>query len=407
MKPILVSLVSATLVTLPSLSSGATADWPQWRGPDRDGKSPDTGLLERWPEGGPQRLWQHDGIGKGYSSVAVARGTVYITGVPDDKLVLTALDLDGERKWSVDIDQAWTNNYKGGRATPTIEGGRLYLLSGRGRIGCYDARNGREIWTRQTSEFGGRPGGWGYAESILILGKLAICKPGGEKCVVALDKSTGRTLWTSTGFKAGPEYGSCLPVRVGRAVTIVTGTREGVAGFDARSGRKLWSDDWSAHNTANCPTPVTDGPYVFWANGYGKGGVCIRQKLSGRRLVAERAWTTRDMNCHHGGYVVHEGHIYGNNGGGWACLELATGEVKWEERGVGKGSVCWADGMLYLFSERKGRAALATCSPDGLELRGEVSVDGSGPSWAHPVVVGGRLYLRYDDHLYCFDVKKR
>ena len=145
--------------------------------------------------------------------------------------------------------------------------------------------------------------------------------------------------------------------------------------------------------------------YVFWANGYGKGGICLKLTVRGENVTAEEAWKTSDMVCHHGGYIIQDGYIYGNGGNGWSCIDVKTGETKWRERGVGKGSCCWADDMLYLFSEKDGHAGLATCSPDGLEMRGPFSVEGEGYSWAYPVVIGGRLYLRYDTHLYCFDVR--
>jgi outer membrane protein assembly factor BamB len=230
-------------------------------------------------------------------------------------------------------------------------------------------------------------------------------KPGKAKCIVALDKLTGETVWTSSGFTAGPEYSSCLPFTFQGKSCIATGTRSGIVCVDAGDGSLLWMNRWCANNTANCPDPAYADGHVFWANGYGKGGICMKLKLEGGKVGADQAWTTKDMVCHHGGYIIHEGHIYGNNGGGWACLDLKTGERKWNERGVGKGSLCWADGMLYLFGESGGRAGLATCSPDGFEMKGTFSVEGRGPSWAHPVVIGGRLYLRYDTHLYCFDVK--
>ena len=185
---------------------------------------------------------------------------------------------------------------------------------------------------------------------------------------------------------------------------IATGTRAGLVCVNAQNGALLWANPFAANNVANCPTPAYSDGYVFWANGYGKGGVCMKL---GRGGSASQAWTTPDMVCHHGGYVIHEGYIYGNNGDGWACLDLRTGQKKWGERAVGKGSLCWADGMLYLFSENSGRAALATCSPEGLKITGHVQVRGSGPSWAHPVVIGGRLYLRYDTNLYCFDVRAK
>lgn len=386
-----------------SRTAAAGADWPAFRGVYRDGKSPDTGLLKEWPEGGPPLLWKTDILGEGFSSVSVVGGTVYATGEADDVLTLFAFDEAGTLRWKTPHGPAWTESYPGARATPTVDGNRIYLLSGRGLLRCFDAQNGKPVWQRDAAEFGGSPGGWGYAESVLIYGKLAIFKPGGANCIVALDKETGQNVWASRGFQAGPEYSSCLPVEAGGVSMIVTGTNQGIVAVDARGGAMLWSNPFSAGNTANCPTPAFSDGMVFWANGYGKGGICI--SLAGGR--ATEAWTTGDMVCHHGGYVIHEGHIYGNNNEGWACLDLKTGRTLWNERLVGKGSVCWADNMLYLFSEDRGRAALATCSPEGVELKGEVQVEGDGPSWAHPVVIGGRLYLRYATNLYCFDVKAK
>jgi outer membrane protein assembly factor BamB len=393
------------LLTSTWAASAASPDeWPGWRGSNRDGKSPDTGLLKHWPQEGPKLLWKVDFLGGGYSNVAVSGGTVYTTGDVDDKLVIFAFDSNGNLLWKTEADQAWTRSHAGSRSTPTIDDGNLYLLSGHGLIGCYDAKTGRQKWTRQTKEFGGRSGGWGYAESILIDQDRAIVKPGGANCIVALDKRTGETVWTSTGFTAGPEYSSCLRVDYEGQPIIVTGTRSGLVCVDANDGRLLWSNDWSANNTANCPTPAYSDGYVFWANGYGKGGICMKLRSESRKVTADVAWTTQDMVCHHGGYVIEDGFVYGNHGGGWSCLDLETGEVMWNERGVGKGSLCYADGMLYLFGERGGKAALATCSPEGMEIRGTFSVEGTGTSWAHPVVIGGRLYLRYDVNLYCFDV---
>ncbi|MFP4057431.1 MAG: PQQ-binding-like beta-propeller repeat protein [Candidatus Brocadiia bacterium] len=400
-------LLGIALAAAAATGLAGSAEWPGWRGPNRDGKSPDTGLLKQWPAEGPEKVWQVDGIGSGFSSVAVAGGLIYITGDVGDDLVLFAFDLDGQPRWKTTVDKAYTRSHPGSRSTPTIDDGDLYLLSGNGVVACYDARSGKKQWARHTREFGGKPGGWGYAESVLIYHNLAIVKPGGDNCIVALEKSTGKTKWTSSGFSAGPEYSSCiaLPYRGGHLV--ITGTREGIVCVNARNGRLLWSNDWCAHNTANCPTPAYADDHVFWANGYGKGGICIRMELDDGRLLGKEAWTTRSMNCHHGGYIIHQGYIHGNDGGGWTCLELKTGRKMWHHRGVGKGSMCWADDMLYLFGESGGRAGLATCSPRGMEMRGEFRVQGRGPSWAHPVVIGGRLYLRYDSHLYCFDVRAR
>ena len=187
---------------------------------------------------------------------------------------------------------------------------------------------------------------------------------------------------------------------------LVNGTDQGIVCVDPKTGRSLWANPFSSRNTANCPTPVYSEGYVFWANGYGKGGICLRLTVERGRVVAQEAWKTSDMDCHHGGYVVHEGYIYGNHSNGWVCLDLKTGRKMWQAGAVGKGSVCYADEMLYLFGERGGKVGLATCSPDGLQLKGTFSVAGDGPSWAHPVVIGGRLYLRYDTNLYCYEVRR-
>ena len=387
-----------------SLATATAADWPNWRGPNHDGKSPDKGLLKEWPEDGPKLLWKVDGIGVGFSSVAVVGKQVFITGDKDHKLMIFAFDLDGKPLWNVEHGRG-RGGPDGSRASPVIDNGLLYLLGGNGLIGCYDTKTGAKKWSHEAKDFGGSPGGWGYAESVLIYKNLAIFKPGGKNCIVALDKTSGEPVWKSSGFDAGPEYGSCLPVTFEGQTMIVTGTNRGLCAVDAANGNLLWSNDWSAHNTANCPTPAYADGHVFWANGYGKGGVCMKLKKEDGKVGADVAWNTKEMVCHHGGYIIHEGHIYGNHDGGWSCLELKTGTRKWHERAVGKGSLCFADGMLYLFSESAGRAGLGTCSPEGMQLKGKVQVKGDGPSWAHPVVIGGRLYLRYDTNLYCFDVK--
>jgi outer membrane protein assembly factor BamB len=383
------------------------ADWPGWRGPNRDGKSPDRGLLKQWPAAGPKLLWKFDRLGQGFSNVAVVGGRAYATGDVDGTLVIFALGPDGKLLWQAEADKAYTGGHPGARATPTVDGGRLYLLSGDGALGCFDAQTGRKQWSRHAREFGGSPGKWGYAESVLIYKDLAILKPGGKNCIVALDKTTGRTVWTSSGFSAGPEYGSSILVTFAGRPMVITGTREGIVGVDARDGKLLWQNGFAANIVASCPTPAYADGYVFWANGYGAGGICLRLKQAGDAIAAEQVWTSKDMVCHHGGYVLHDGYIYGNHAAGWACLDLKTGKKMWNERAVGKGSLCWADGMLYLFGEKGGQAALAVCSPEGLKLCGRLKVEGEGTSWAHPVVIGGRLYLRYDTHLYCFDVHVR
>jgi outer membrane protein assembly factor BamB len=219
----------------------------------------------------------------------------------------------------------------------------------------------------------------------------------------ALDKTTGKTIWQSQGFAAPAHYGSCTPFALNGAPMIVAGTGGGLVCVDERTGAKVWSNPFCAGNTANCPTPAYSDGYVFWSNGYGKGGICMKLGPTG----AQEAWTTKELICHHGGYVIDGGYIYGNHNDGVACLDLKTGERKWFDKGPGKCSLTWADGMLYMMAEKGGAVSLGNASPEGFKISGRFSVAGQGESWAHPVVIGGRLYLRYETNLYCFDVNAK
>jgi hypothetical protein len=397
------SIVCALFGTLTAWS----ADWPGWRGPERTGKSAETGLLKIWPEGGPSMLWKATGIGKGYSSVAVVKGVIYITGDVDDELMISAFNGKGERLWKLVQGPAYTASHGGARSTPVVDETRLYLIGGSGRVTCHDTTSRQLLWTRELKSFGGSPGGWGYSESALIVDDKVIVTPGGKTGMVALDKRTGEDVWRSdAACKA--HYSSPIVIRDQKHAVIVQGTGSGLIAVNAKDGRLVWSNDFCAGNTANCPDPAYADGYLFWANGYGKGGICFNVDVKDGVWSFAEAWRTRDMICHHGGYVIDNGYIYGNHNAGWSCLELTTGKAAWKnQKGVGKGSICFADGMLYLFGEHKGKAGLAAASPDGFAMSGEVAVQGNGPSWAHPVVAHGRLYLRYDDNLACFDVKAR
>jgi len=381
------------------------ATWPGWRGPNRDGKSPDTGLLKAWPATGPRRLWTVTGLGHGFSSLTVVGNMIYTTGQVRRKLVLFGLDNTGEERWRVEIGPGFHKSAPGARSTPTYDEGRLYLESGMGLVGCYDARTGKTIWTRKLSEFGGRVPQWGFAESVLIAGEMAVVTPGGKSCIVALNKKTGETVWQSPAF-GGAQY--CSPIHITHRglEMIVNGTRSGILGVHAESGKLLWKNRFAAGNTANCPTPACVDGKVFWATGYGKGGICL--SLGGyTRAVASVLWRSSHMDCKHGGFVIVDGHIYGNDGDGWTCLDLATGEKKWHEASVGRGSLCYADGMLYLLGERGGKMALVEATPEAYKQTGTGRVRGGGPAWAHPIVIGGKLYVRYDERLYCFDVRDK
>jgi outer membrane protein assembly factor BamB len=407
----LLAFLSCIVLSASVQGAQPTAEWPGWRGANRDGISPDKGLLREWPKDGPALVWKTKGLGKGFSSASVSGGLVYTAGYVDRRMKVFAFSTAGKPVWQVDLDEG-KDDPDGSRSTPVIDGGLLYIISGKGLVGCFDAKKGEKKWTRTMKEFGGNTPGWGYSESVLIWKKLAIVTPGGKNCLVALDKKTGKTVWQSQGYDGGAQYGSSIAIDFQGKPIIIAGTHKGIVGVSATDGKVLWSNEWSAGNTANCPTPAYADGHVFWSNGYGKGGICLKLEAAGGGVTAKEAWTTQEMICHHGGYVIVDGVIYGNHENGWSALELKTGKKLWSttddggDRTVKKGSLCFADGMLYLFGESDGKVGLAEASPKGFALKGRFQVAGSGPSWAHPVVVGGRLYLRYDENLYCFDVKR-
>jgi len=402
---------TVSLLVCGSAASGGTRSaapyWPGWRGINRDGKSPDKGLLKAWPEGGPKLIWKLKGIGKGYSSVSIAGGALYTTGQKSDNvLFMTAITPAGKVKWTVKVGPGFSRSHPGSRSTPTWDAGKLYLESGQGLVGCWDAKSGKKLWTRNLSEFDGQAGPWGYTESVLIVGDKAVVTPGGDKtCLAALDKKTGKTVWTSKPFEEA-NYTSPLYVEFRKIPMVVVGTARGLLAVNAKTGKTFWANRFSYGNTANVTTPVCSNGLLFWSNGYNAGGICLKLKASSGRISATEAWTTDKMSSHTGGYVVVDGHIYGyDDADGWTCLELVGGKRKWASDDFGKGSLCYADGMLYLYDEEDGNVALAEASPKGLKITGRFSVDGFGYSWAHPVVTGGKLALRYGENLYLYDVK--
>ncbi|MCE5280400.1 MAG: PQQ-binding-like beta-propeller repeat protein [Planctomycetaceae bacterium] len=399
--------LAAAVVAAAIVLSGwtlARADWPCWSGPQRDKRSTDTGLLKEWPAGGPKLLWKAQGIGSGYSSPTWVDGKIYITGDKGDDLVLTCLDTQGKKLWSKVVGPAFKTSWPGARSSATYDDGKLYLVAGSGLVVCCDAKTGEKVWTRNFSEFAGKKPHWGFAESVLVTGEMAVVTPGGTACMVALNKKTGKNIWQSEKFGAA-HYCSAIAVEYKGVSMIINGTAGGLIGVDAKTGKTLWTNDFAAGNTANCPSPMFSDGYLFWAVGYGRGAVCLKLDVADGKVTATEAYRSKDMVCHHGGFVLDGGHVYGDNGGGVSCIELASGKTKWKHPAVGKGSLIWADGMLYLFGEKDGQAALAAASPEGLKITGKIQVAGKGPSWAHPVVTNGSLLLRYDDTLYVYSIK--
>lgn len=389
----------------------ASGDWPQFRGPNRDNVSHETGLLKQWPEDGPALAWKTTGLGDGYSSVAVSRGRIYTMGNRKNAEYLIALDAEtGDELWALRTGEAYRNGTGDGpRGTPTVDGNHVYALGANGDLVCATADKGKKAWhVNILKEFDGDNIVWGISESVLVDGDHVLCTPGGKKATfVALHKKTGKPVWRST-VKDRPQaaYSSMIAIEVGDMKQYVNFVHTAVVGVKASDGKVLWIDQKSANGTANCSTPIFHGNAVFSASGYGTGGALVRLASAGSNIKAKLAYDTKKMKNHHGGMAAVDGYLYGFDEDVLTCLELETGEVKWYDRSVGKGSLTIADGMLYLRSEN-GPVALAEVSPKGYAETGRFhQPDRSDkPSWSHPAVANGKLYLRDMDTLLAFDVR--
>ena len=389
----------------------APGEWPQFRGADRSNRSPETGLLTSWPADGPPVAWQARGIGEAYSSVSLADGLVFTMGNAGGEERIFALSaVDGREVWSTRSDRAYTEGQGNGpRGTPTVAGGRVFALGANGQLTCADARSGRVHWQKNIlQEFGGSNITWGISESVLVDEDRVICTPGGSGAtVVALRVSDGSPVWR-TRVPGNPQAGYASPIVIepGGVRQYVVFTSRSVVGIRASDGEGLWGDDSSANGTANCATPLYADGFVFSASEYNTGGSLLQLTSRGNSTSMRRMYHTDDMKNHHGGMVEIDGYVYGSNGAVLTCLELRTGRMAWRNRSVGKGAVVYADGHVYLRSE-SGPVALFEATPEGYREKGRFSPPGrSGrPAWSHPVIAGGRLYLRDMDQLVAFDLR--
>lgn len=403
------------LIVLSYHSAAEAADWPQWRGPNRDGKSSETGLLKKWPEGGPKLLWSVDGLGTGFSTVSVADGLLYTTGMVGREGILFAYDLQGNLKWKKSYGAEWRGSSPGVRTTPTVDRDRVYVMSGNGRVVCLDAKTGEEKWAVDTlKRFNGKNIRWGVSESVLVDGNNLICTPGGKDAtIVALDKMTGETVWTSKGLSEKACYSSLIPVERGGNHLVVNITENSVVGVDADTGKVLWLDKFEEYQEKpkdiNPVTPVYYNGCIYATSGYDDGGAMLELSPDGSKV--SRKWVDTTLDCHHGGVVIVDGYIYGanwksNRDGNWVCLDWDSGKVMYEKEWICKGSIAYADGMLYCYEEKEGTVALVKASPEGFDIVSSFEVSkGTGKHWAHPVVCDGRLYIRHGDALMVYDIE--
>jgi len=385
----------------------SNANWPQWRGPNRDGLSKETGLLKQWPTDGPPLAWKASGAGRGYSSFSIANGKLFTMGLRGDKEFVIAFDVaTGKVAWATAHPSSAFQNDRGDgpRGTPTVEGDRVYALGGNGDLSVLDARTGKMVWTKNIlREFSARNITWGISESPLIVGnKLLVNAGGAGASIVALNKSDGSVIWKSQSDRAG--YSSAIPVELNGGTQVVFFTHQRAVGLDLKDGRLLWEYARAANDVANAATPIARGNRIFISSDYGTGGGVVEIKPDG---TAQEIWFSKDMRNHHSSSVLVGDHLYGFSSSILTAIKFDTGEIAWRDRSVGKGSLVYADGRLYLFSEQ-GVVGLVEATPTGYVEKGRFRIEqGSLPTWTHPVVAGGRLYIRDQDTIYAYDVRQK
>ncbi len=413
--PLLTLILVCTLWSdvLPAARADAPC-WPRFHGPQGDNHSPETGLLKKWPPKGPKLLWTAKDLGFGYSSVTIAHSTVYTAGNIDKRTVITALGLDGKVRWTFNELEGFEGHMRGTRATPTIDGDRLYHKSPIGDVFCLNAKTGEKIWVVKNviEKFGSKNITWALSESLLIDGNNVICCPcGPNTAVVALDKTTGKTVWKSASAEGDlASYSSPVMVEYKGLRIILTMTGKALIGVNADTGKLLFRYPHETVFDANVANPIFHDGHVFVSSGYGGGSELVKLTVKDGNVTAEKIWFSRELDNHHGGVILVDGYLYGSshrfNSGKWICLDWKTGEMKYAEKGVGKGSATYAEGMLYTLSSRH-MMGIVKATPDAHVLSGEFKIPllAETTSRSHPVVCGGRLYIRHNDYLYAYDIK--
>jgi outer membrane protein assembly factor BamB len=413
-----------------TLVSSPEPGWPQWRGPRRDAISSETGLLQSWPEGGPKLIWSSSGLGTGYSSPIIVGDRIFITGDIQDELHIFALDLEGRQLWKSANGKSWKGSYPGARASCTYSAGRLYHMNAHGRVACLDAATGREIWNVCMLEtFGGKVNTWAYSENLLVNGPNVIVTPGGSKALMAaLNKETGETVWASEPLILGDagsdpaheridkpagefdtaSYVSPILFTLGERRLIASASLRHAFGVDADTGKLLWTRPYPTRYLVIGATPLLIGNSVFITAPDTDSGRLFRIREDNQGVLVDTAWTTPLDTCH--GCLVHiDGFIYGSwyrRAKGWACVDASTGKVVYQTSQLPMGSILYADEHLYCLSQ-EGEMSLVKPTADGFDFKGRFRLTPKRvtDAWAHPVILAGKLYLRFHDSLFCYDIR--
>jgi outer membrane protein assembly factor BamB len=415
----LLTVVASWTILLLSVAAPASGeDWPQWRGPQRDGISKEKGLLKEWPEDGPKLLWQVKDLGQGYSTPAVVGDRLYVISNKglDEEYVEARNAAHGKQAWSQRIGMVGNPDqgpsYPAARSTPTVDGEWLYAMGSDGDLACLEVKTGKPRWQKNVrKEFGGKPGEWAYSESPLIDGDVVVCTPGGaDATIVALNKQTGDVIWKCAvpgGDPAG--YASAIAIDVGGIKQYVNFLGKGLVGVEASTGKFLWRYDRTAKGSpANIPTPVARDGHVYSAT-HRTGGALVKLNGENGKIEPQELYFDNKLPSAIGGSVLVGDHLYGTTAQVLVCADFKTGEVKWTERSIGAGSVCYADGRLYLHGEN-GDVALVETTPGGYREKGRFTPPhqpdrGRSKAWTYPVISNGRLYLRDMNSLWCYDIQ--
>jgi len=396
-------------------STALAIDWPQWRGPKRDNVSMETGLLKEWPKDGPKLLWKASGMGIGHATVSVVGDRFYTMGDGDDSGYVRCFSLSDQKLiWKAKCGRpGGDRRAPGGNATPTVDGEMVFAMGQFGDLVALNAADGKQVWAKSMkNDFGGAMmSGWGYSESPTIDGGKLICTPGGSGgAVVALNKKTGETIWRTKDFTDTAAYSSIVPAEIGGVKQYVQFTGESVVGIGPEDGKILWKAPRQG-KTAVIPTPIIHEDHVFVTSGYGVGCNLFKITRTGDSFKAQEVYANTEITNHHGGVVRIGEHIYGHSDGrgkGWTCLDMKSGKSIWNSSKLGKGSIAYADGMLVCRDEGgKGTIALIEATPSGWNEKGRFDQPdrSRAPSWAQPVIADGKLFIRDQDVLLCYEVK--
>lgn len=428
-------LLALCLSCIGLLSSGAMlsvhaddTDWAQWRGPQRDGHAANQMLAQTWPEGGPAMKWETGKLGRGYSSMSISGGRLFTMGADDQNCFAICLDSQtGEKVWKSNVSRAGVGgDYNvgwgsGPRSTPTVDGDQVFVLSDVGVVAALNRDSGDVLWSADlVKEYGGSIPKWGYSESVLVDGERVVVCPGNQNFMIALDRQTGRLLWQSRDYAAPAHYVSVIKGSFGGVNYYVTASNLGVVAFDSQNGNKLFANPTTGNDVATIPTPIVTDNMIYHTSDYGAGNVLLKLSASDGSIDAEQVYHLdgKTMMNHHGGVVLVDQVIYGftkANGGTWMAQDLVSGDTLWEEklRGNKSGSIAYADGRLYCYNDGDGTVLLVEPNREGLRKTGTLTLPQQttiprdrGAIWAHPVIANQTLYIRDQDLLFAFDIKR-